>query len=152
MTLTTKETDLLKDMKGQEQLCITKYEAYAERARAEELGGMFRALADVERTHLQTVNELLSGKVPSMSGGSSGMSGVSVPQAAYPDTETKKADAFLCADMLTTEKHVSSLYNTGIFEFSDPQARQALNHIQTEEQQHGLKIYEYMNKNGMYNG
>ena len=32
MTLTTKEKNLLEDMKGQEQLCITKYEAYAERA------------------------------------------------------------------------------------------------------------------------
>ena len=45
---------------------------------------------------------------------------------------------------------MSALYNTGVFEFSDVQARNMLNHIQTEEQQHGQKIYEYMNANGMY--
>ena len=52
--------------------------------------------------------------------------------------------------MLSTEKHVSALYNTGVFEFSDVQARTMLNHIQSEEQQHGQRIYEYMNANGMY--
>ncbi|WP_334299750.1 spore coat protein [Terrisporobacter sp.] len=29
--------------------------------------------------------------------------------------------------------------------------RQVLNHIQKEEQDHGEKIYNYMNQHGMYN-
>ena len=47
------------------------------------------------------------------------------------------------------EKHVSTTYNTAIFEFRDAQARDALNHIQKEEQQHGKRIYDYMAANGM---
>lgn len=37
LQLTTKEQGLLKDMKDQEELCVQKYEAYAERAKREEL-------------------------------------------------------------------------------------------------------------------
>ena len=48
------------------------------------------------------------------------------------------------------EKHVSSLYDISVFEFSDTNMRKALNHIQAEEQQHGEKLYAYMNANGMY--
>lgn len=151
MTLTQKETDLLKDMKGQEQLCIQKYEKYAAEACSDELKTLFLALADVERGHLSTVTDIMNGKVGAVGGsGSSPLANVSTAKVNYSDEQAKKKDAMLCSDMLTTEKHVSSLYNTGIFEFSDPQARNMLNHIQTEEQQHGLKIYDYMNANGMY--
>ena len=151
MTLSQKETDLLKDMKGQEQLCIEKYEKYASEACSESLKTLFHSLADVERQHLTSVNDLLSGKIPSVGGsGSSGLSGCDTGKASYSDESSKKKDAFLCSDMLTTEKHVSALYNTGIFEFADAQARNVLNHIQSDEQQHGLKIYDYMNANGMY--
>ena len=63
MTLSTKETNLLKDMKGQEQLCIDKYEKYAAEACSEELKTLFRTLADQERTHLTTVTDMMNGKV-----------------------------------------------------------------------------------------
>jgi spore coat protein CotF len=150
MTLTTKETNLLKDMKGQEQLCIDKYEKYASEACAPELKTLFTSLANVERSHLNTINDMMAGKVSTPSGSSSSSSGMSAVKANYANAEDKKKDAFLCSDMLSTEKHVSALYNTGVFEFSDVQARNMLNHIQTEEQQHGQKIYEFMNANGMY--
>ncbi len=151
MTLSQKETDLLKDMKGQEQLCIEKYEKYASEACSEQLKTLFHALADVERQHLTTVTDMMSGKVGAAGGsGSSSLGGCNTGKATYSDESCKKKDAFLCSDMLTTEKHVSALYNTGIFEFADAQARNVLNHIQSEEQQHGLKIYDYMNANGMY--
>ena len=60
-------------------------------------------------------------------------------------------DKMLCQDSLSTEKYVSSTYNTAIFEFRDTNARQVLNHIQKEEQEHGEQIYNYMNQHGMYN-
>jgi hypothetical protein len=66
------------------------------------------------------------------------------------ETPEKKNDAFLCSDVLSAEEHVSSLYDTCIFEFSDEKCRQALNHIQGEEQQHGKMIYDYMKANSMY--
>lgn len=150
MNLSTKETDLLKDMKGQEQLCIDKYEKYAGEAVAPELKSLFLSLADVERGHLNTVSDMLAGKVSTPSGSSSTSGNMTVAKGNYTSEQDKKKDAFLCSDMLTTEKHVSALYNTGVFEFSDVQARNMLNHIQTEEQQHGQKIYEYMNACGMY--
>ncbi len=53
-------------------------------------------------------------------------------------------------DVLATEKHASHLYDTCIFEFNDENARNALNHIQKEEQEHGKMIYDYMSVNGMY--
>ena len=151
MTLSTKETNLLMDLTGQEQLCIEKYEKYASEACSTELKSLFHALADAERTHLTTVTDMMSGKVGSTGGsGSSPLSGVSCGKVSYESEDCKKKDAFLCSDMLTPEKHVSSLYNTGVFEFSDVQARNMLNHIQSEEQQHGQRIYEFMNANGMY--
>ena len=151
MTLSTKESSLLKDMKGQEQLCIDKYEKYAKEARSPELASLFRSLADRERTHLTTVTDMMNGRVGAVgSSGSSGAGQTSAVKATSTSVEDKKNDCLLCSDMLSTEKHVSALYNTGIFEFTDAQARNALNHIQTEEQQHGLKIYDFMNQNGMY--
>lgn len=149
-TLTTKETDLLKDMQGQEQLCIDKYDKYAGEAAAPELKSLFTSLANVEREHLKTVNDMMAGKVSTPSGSSSPSGSASAVKANYASEEDKKKDTFLCSDMLSTEKHVSALYNTGVFEFSDVQARNMLNHIQSEEQQHGQKIYEYMKANGMY--
>ena len=60
-------------------------------------------------------------------------------------------DKILCTDLLSTEKYVSSTYNTAIFEFRDENVRNVLNHIQKEEQEHGKKIYDYMASHGMYN-
>ena len=46
--------------------------------------------------------------------------------------------------MLATEKFVSSAYDTAIFECTNSNIRQILNHIQKEEQQHGEQIFNYM--------
>lgn len=148
MTLTTKETGLLKDLKTQEQLCIEKYTQNAQRACSNELKDLFNSLAQVEREHLKTVNEMMGGKVPSVPSQISG-NNCNCACANYTDEDKKKNDAFLCQDMLTAEKHASSLYDTCVFEFTDPQARKMLNHIQAEEQQHGEKIYTYMSNNNM---
>lgn len=59
-------------------------------------------------------------------------------------------DKALCMDMLSTEKHVSSTYDTVIFECADTNIRQVLNHIQKEEQEHGEQLFNYMQANGMY--
>ena len=62
-----------------------------------------------------------------------------------------QSDASLLNDMLMTEKYVSSAYDTAIFEFTDSNVRQVLNHIQKEEQQHGEGLFNYMQSHGMYN-
>ncbi len=150
MALTQKETSLLKDMKGQEELCIEKYNKYSELAKAEELRALFKAMASVEQNHLQTVNAMMSGNTPSMPNTIENSDNCHCTTVNYMSDADKEADAFLCRDMLATEKHVSSLYDTSIFEFVDPTARKTLNHIQAEEQQHGEQLYAYMSCNGMY--
>lgn len=50
-------------------------------------------------------------------------------------------DIALAKDMLATEKYVSGTYDTTIFECQDHNVRQALNHIQKEEQQHGEDLF-----------
>ncbi|MBE6636910.1 MAG: spore coat protein [Ruminococcaceae bacterium] len=149
MILTQKETNFLNDFRDQELLCIEKYEKYAGMACSSELKALFTSLAEGERSHLKTIN--------SMAGGTVGTVPTQISAdnthcccANYCDEQSKKCDEFLCRDMLASEKHVSSIYDTGIFEFSDPQARKMLNHIQAEEQQHGERIYAYMKSNGMY--
>lgn len=52
----------------------------------------------------------------------------------------------LCNDQLSTEKYVSGTYDTGVFEAACPTVRQALLHIQQDEQ-----LFNYMNSHGIHN-
>lgn len=154
MILTQKETSLLEDIKKQEQLCVEKYEKCESEAYDPQLKSLFSSIADTEKRHLHTITDILNGNTPTVN--------VAQDTASLPDSfrpvygtltsaEEKEHDKFLCSDSLATEKHVSSVYNTSIFEFSDEKVRHALNGIQAEEQHHGKILYDYMHTNGMYN-
>ena len=153
VNLDTKERYLLEDAKTQEALCVAKYKEHSEKASCPEL------------KHLDTINQILSGTVPNVEQNQSkqgqqtqqntqsqfnlGNLQSQTPinmQANYNET-----DKLLCEDGLSMEKYVSATYNTSIFEFRDENIRKVLNHIQTEEQGHGKKIYDYMHQHGMYN-
>lgn len=151
MNLTQKETALLKDLRDQESLCVEKYTDYAGSARDEQLKNLFSQIASAERAHLQKINDIAAGNVPAASGGTSPIAGITF-RATYgsAEGENKKADCFLCKDVLSGEKHVSHLYDTCIFEFNDAALRNTLNSIQTDEQIHGKAIYDYMSANSMY--
>ena len=150
MILTSKETDLLKDMKEQEELCIQKYEKYAAEAKCPELSTLLNSMANTEREHLRTINDMMSGNEPSAPSSLSANNDMCVScSSAYQNPEEKKSDEFMLRDMLSTEKHVASVYNTAVFEFKSPAARRMLSHIQAEEQQHGEMIYAFMNANGL---
>lgn len=149
--LTQKETMLLNDLKSHEELCIKKYTKYANESSDRVLKQLFTQLAQDEQTHLNTINQILSGQNPSM--GQSQSQGQSSGQGQtmnFKSQNANQADFDLCKDLLQTEKYVSSTYNTAIFEFNDSNIRQTLNHIQKEEQQHGEKIYNYLKQNGGY--
>ena len=149
-TLTQKETTLLKDLKDQEKLCADKYKKYAECAHDPQLKQLFTQLSGVEQSHYQLLTDIGSGQIPSIGG--QGTNGYQQFTATYIGAETpeKKADAYLCSDLLSTEKHVSALYNTCVFEFGQPELRKVLNHIQSDEQVHGERLYQYMKTNAMY--
>lgn len=178
ITLTTKEKLLLQDQKKHEEQCIIKYANYENLAVDPQLKAVFRTNGQKEKEHLDTINQLLSGKVPSMNsgqaggnqqqsgqsgqGGMSSMSTSSGMQASQQSSQQNMtvqqtgskafqvSDKDLCTDMLMTEKYVSGTYDTTIFEFRDASVRDVLNHIQKEEQKHGEAIFKYMESKGMY--
>jgi len=173
--LTTKERMLMQDQKSQEELCVQKYQSYSGLAQDPQLKQLFSSLAQKEREHLNSINQILSGQIPAtgaQSGGQSqqqamqsgmsqtqpgmqpqGQSGMTRGQSAQGTSGTQSGmfnDKNLCSDMLATEKFVSSAYDTAIFECTNASIRQVLNHIQKEEQQHGEQIFNYMQSHGMY--
>ena len=150
-TLSTKENGLLKDLAGQEKLCIDKYNRYSSEAKSPVLKALFQSMAKTEEEHLKTVNEMISGGTPSMPLTIGNSNNQNTEAFSYGSEDERKQDAFLCTDMLATEKHASSLYDTSVFEFTMPEHRRILNHIQAEAQQHGEQIYAYMKNNNMYN-
>ncbi|MGI6096524.1 MAG: spore coat protein [Dethiobacteria bacterium] len=158
--LTQKERTLLQDQKKHEEICIQKYKNYANQAKDPELKQLFNSYAKQEQQHYDTLNQILSGQVPNMQqqGQQQGQQQVGQQQNYQPLQQqpmggamADQSDADLCTDMLMTEKYVSSTYDTAIFESVNSDIRQALNHIQKEEQQHGEGIFNYMQKKGLYN-
>lgn len=148
---------LLEDQKSHEQVCIDKYTNYANQTKSPQLKNLFLDYAAQEQQHLDSINQLLSGQLPATGQGQQGQqqqknqTGNSSQASQMQGAMANQSDAALCNDMLMTEKYVSSTYDTSIFEFTDPNVRQVLNHIQKEEQQHGEGIFNYMQNNGMYN-
>jgi spore coat protein CotF len=199
MKLTQKETSLLKDQQNHEKVCIQKYQAYASQASDPQLKQLLTSYAEQEQQHLNTINQMLSGQVPTMSSSasqsgaqssmatssasssqglasqqsgaqssmptfsSSASQGVTSQQSgmqsstatssmsASQGATNSQSDSALCNDMLMTEKFVSGAYDTAIFECTNTNIRQALNHIQKEEQGHGEGLFQYMQSKGMYN-
>ncbi len=150
MTLTQKETELLKDMQSQEKLCVEKYNKHAQCAKSTELKCLLQSIAKKEQEHLDTLNTMMAGNVPSAPTTALQADNAHCGSYVYSKESDRTEDAYLCQDLLTTEKHASALYNTCVFEFSNPDARRMLSHIQMEEQQHGEQLYAYMKQNQMY--
>ena len=151
MTLNQKETTLLTDLKSQEQLCIEKYTKYSSTAHDGELKNLFTTLAQNEQKHLDTITQILGGTEVKMSSESPSAAEAKLECKMSTCNETEKQnDAYLCKDALAMEKHVSSVYDTSVFEFSSPTLRDTLSHIQKEEQNHGEKLYNYLSCNNMY--
>lgn len=151
MTLTPKEHSLLSDLKSQEKLCIEKYGKYEKEALDPALKNLFSSIRTTEENHLSTVSRIIAGEEVEMPSAPPKAKNekADLPQSTLTGEEKSK-DAFLCADALAMEKHVSSVYDVAIFEFSSATLRDTLNHIQKEEQNHGKEIYDYMSKNNMY--
>ncbi|WP_010239129.1 spore coat protein [Clostridium arbusti] len=154
ITLSEKERLLLEDQKSHEQICIEKYANYASKAKDSQLKDIFNANGKDEQTHLDSINQLLSGTVPQMNQ----QQNQSSAQTAGSNTSTSSTataldlnDADMCSDILMAEKYVSGTYDTTIFECKDTEVRDALNHIQKEEQKHGEAVFKYMQSKGMYN-
>ncbi len=175
--LTQKEQQLLSDQLNHEKVCIEKYNNYAQQVKDPQLRQMFGQYASEEQNHYDTVSQLLSGQQANTGMGMSTSAGPG-GQQGQPQRQrqgqrqswegaglhevgllgdmggagmTNQEDATILGDMLMTEKFVSGAYDTAIFESANSDVRQALQHIQKEEQQHGEGIFNYMSQHGMYN-
>lgn len=152
MQLSQKERNFLEDQKSHEELCIKKYNNYANQAQDAQLKQLFQNLAQKEQEHLNSINQILSGQIPNVQ--QQGQQQQQQQQFQSPNLGqtgmVNQQDKDLCQDMLSTEKYVSQAYDTAVFECKDANIRKVLNHIQTEEQQHGEQIFNYMQSKGMY--
>jgi spore coat protein CotF len=153
LVLSQKERMLLEDQKNHEMICIEKYSLYANQAKDEQLKQICKANEQVERSHLDSINQLLSGTIPQMNKqqNQNNQQNQSFQQTqGMQSNESGLCDKNICQDLLMAEKYVSGAYNTAIFEFRDTNVRDILNHIQKEEQKHGEAIFKYMESKGMY--
>lgn len=157
MPLSQKEQQLLQDQQSHEKICIQKYQKNAQQASSPELKQLFQSYAQQEQQHFNTIESILNGQVPAIDQAAQSPSASAASQpsqqnntSAQSQSGDVQADASLCQDMLMTEKYVSGAYDTAIFEFTDSKIRQALNHIQKEEQDHGEGIFNYMSSQNMY--
>ncbi len=149
LQLSQKERMFLEDGKLQEEVCIQKYNNSSEQAQDPELKQLFTKLAGEEQHHYTMINEMLQGKEPNMAHGTQ-------PQQASTQNNmngamNNQSDKILCSDLLSTEKFVSGTYDIDVFESASPVVRQAMQHIQQDEQKHGEELFNYMNSHGMYN-
>ncbi len=158
ISLSQKERMLLEDQKKHEQVCIAKYANYSKQAKDNQLKQIFYANGQVEKTHLDSINQLLNGKIPQTNqqqnqntAQTMGNQASTVNINNIQPSGINLSDADMCTDLLMTEKYVSGTYDTAIFEFRDTRVRDVLNHIQKEEQKHGEAIFQYMESKGMYN-
>ena len=145
---------LLEDQKATKRF-VCKIPQFCQSSTRPQLRQLLHEYGAQEQQHLQTINQILAGQMPALpqqgpSGGQTMPSGKVPPESAS-STPVGPNDALLLNDLLMTEKYVSGTYDTAIFEFTDSNIRQILNHIQKEEQQHGEGIFQYMQSHGLYN-
>lgn len=155
LNLSTKERMHLEDQQSHEELCVNKYQTYANEAQDPVLKELFLNHATAEYEHYNTLNQLLNGQIPNMNAGSQmqnsnnqsqNNSNMNITTNMY-----NQNDIALCKDLLMTEKYVSTTYNNAIFASSNPAIRQILNHIQKDEQHHGEDILNYLESKGISN-
>ena len=104
MILSEKETTVIKDLQTQEQCCVEKYERYSKLAKDQVLIDLFTDLHGKEQKHLESLTQVLSGKVPSCDCNDSDGKDYN-PAATYSmaPSEDKKTDCFLATDCIGTE-------------------------------------------------
>lgn len=149
--LSQKERTFLEDGKIQEDMCIQKYKNFAQQAQDPELKQLFNKLAGEEQQHYDTVNQLLQGQQPNLSHNQQAQPQPTQTQNNIQGAMNNQNDKLLCTDLLSTEKYVSNTYDIDVFESANPVVRQAMQHLQQDEQRHGEELFNYMNSHGMYN-
>ncbi|MCM1367575.1 MAG: ferritin-like domain-containing protein [Roseburia sp.] len=149
MKLNQKETQLITELKTQEQLCVQKYDFYAAQAKDPELKSLFKQISKHEQNHFDMLDSLMNGVVPQIKH-KAPLAANYNPQATNTgDKASKDFDKFLCTDIIATEKYVATAYNDDLFYFASTDVRNILNAIMTDEQNHAEMIWKYKVANKM---
>ena len=110
MQLTQKEKELLKDLKGQEKLCVEKYSQHAEAANDEQLSQLLNYLGGVEQRHLDIITKIDSGEIPQPAAGEAAPKNDFKQTYSVSETQEKKNDCYICSDL--TPASLSSRTNS----------------------------------------
>lgn len=164
--LSQKSAACLQEAKSLEQLCVDKYNQAAQNAHCPQLSQLFSNIATQEQKHLEMVTALSNQQIPAFTPQVSAMAGISAQNGEPSRFATSQSvmqnsfspvsgqynqqDKALLEDLLKDEKYISNTYDQSIFEQTDGQARNLLNTIQQQEQEHGKMLFDYMNSHGMY--
>lgn len=166
LLLSQKAQAMLEEAKASEQLCVHKYAQASQNAHCPQLSQLFSNIAQQEENHLNELTQMLGGQLPQFKPHVSAAQGIAnqqQPTSRYATSQSLMENAMsqtsgqynaedkeLLEDLLKDEKYMSNLYSEAIFEQTDGQARQLLNTIQGQEQEHGKMLFDYMNSHGMY--
>ncbi len=121
MTLSQKETSFLQDLKSQEQVCVDKYNRYSANACDNQLKTLFSQIGKVEQGHLDTINQMLNGTIPSMSSGTSGSgnqqasNGTPLPRMPITPTMKQSKTTVSYVQTLLQQKNMFPTYTTPAF-------------------------------------
>ncbi len=149
MKLNQKETQLITELKTQEQLCVQKYNFYAEQAKDPELKSLFKQISGFEQDHFNMLDSLMNGTVPKIKHRTPLAVDYQPKSKNRGDKASKEFDKFLCTDIIATEKYVATAYNDDLFYFASTDVRNILNAIMTDEQNHAEMIWKYKVANKM---
>ena len=140
---------LVTELKGQEELCVQKYNFYAAQAKDPELKSLFKKILKHEQNHFDMLDALTKGTVPTIKT-KTPLAVKYEPKCTHNgDQASKEFDKFLCTDIIATEKYVATAYNDDLFYFASTDVRNVLNAIMTDEQNHAEMIWKYKVANKM---
>ncbi len=140
---------MITELQTQEQLCVRKYEFYAEQAKDPELKSLFTTIGGHEQGHLDMLNSLKGGVIPTVKNKKPQAVTYQPKASGKVAAADKEFDKFLCTDIIATEKYVATTYNNDLFYFVTPEVRNVLNAIMTDEQNHAEMIWKYKVANKM---
>ena len=110
INLIAKERRLLEEQKNHEEICVQKYNDYANLASDQQLKAIFKNNAQTEQEHLNTIDQLLNGQLPPVNQqGQNNTAQLSQPQQSNNFrmqnnfATNQSIDRNLCSDMLMTE-------------------------------------------------
>lgn len=162
VNLSNKERFLLEGEKYQQQRAIDKYNNYAIQAEDSSLKSLFSNLAKVEERHLEMINKLLNGSLPSLNSQyihpyyESNISlynnyfNVGNITLTSVDKSFKDGDKIICFEALTTEELLYSTYSSSFSEFKTTNLKNIFDTILKEKQENLKYLNDYMVTKGMY--